>query len=287
MLKNIQTMKDFVINEIEALPPLPQTILELQRICAQENSSIKQVANAIEQDPFLTIDLIKSANSPLYGYHREINSILQAVSLFGISTAKGLAIASAIKAKFVIDLTPYNIEVSQFVDTSNIKNAFLCRWQQKNIHLLEILVPCALVMHIGMVIISNCLKQSGKQEEFMQNINPHQFLEIEQNLLGCNQFEVLEHLFEHWDFEETMVQVVHYLNSPTLPEELQIYIYPLRVLNALMNPYEIASEAQILEARNLVQQYQLDLASFDTTLEDMRLNPAPTLPDEDYPLVDE
>lgn len=138
-----------------------------------------------------------------------------------------------------------------------------------------------------MVIISNCLKQSGKQEEFMQNINSHQFLEIEQNLLGYNQFEVLEHLFEHWNFEETMVQVVHYLNSPTLPKELQIYIYPLRVLNALINPYEIASEAQILKARNLVQQYQLDLASFDTTLEDMRLNPAPTLPEEDYPLVDE
>lgn len=98
---------------------------------------------------------------------------------------------------------------------------------------------------------------------------------------------MLEHLFEHWNFEETMVQVVHYLNSPTLPKELQIYIYPLRVLNALINPYEIASEAQILKARNLVQQYQLDLASFDTTLEDMRLNPAPTLPEEDYPLVDE
>ena len=122
MLKNIQTMKDFVINEIDALPPLPQTILELQRICAQEHSSIKQVANVIEQDPFLTMDLIKNANSPLYGYHRQVNSVLQAVSMFGISTSKGLAIAAAIRAKFTIDLTPYQLEVQSFVEVSNIKN---------------------------------------------------------------------------------------------------------------------------------------------------------------------
>lgn len=280
-------MKDFVINEIDALPPLPETIVELQRVCSRENSSIKQVANVIEQDPFLTMDLIKSANSPLYGYHREVNSILQAVSMFGISTSKGLAIASAMRAKFIIDLTPYQLEVSQFVDVSNIKNAFLCRWQQKNIHLLEILVPCALVMHIGMVIISNCLRQANQQKEFMQKINPFNFLEVEQNMLGCNQFEVLEHLFEHWSFEETMVQVMRYLNHPAPPEDLRVYIYPLRVLNMLITPYEIAKQKQILEARDLVQQYHLDLEGFDITLKNMRLDTEINSPNEDYSLVDE
>lgn len=280
-------MKDFVINEIDALPPLPETIVELQRVCSRENSSIKQVANVIEQDPFLTMDLIKSANSPLYGYHREVNSILQAVSMFGISTSKGLAIASAMRAKFIIDLTPYQLEVSQFVDVSNIKNAFLCRWQQKNIHLLEILVPCALVMHIGMVIISNCLRQANQQKEFMQKINPFNFLEVEQNMLGCNQFEVLEHLFEHWNFEETMVQVMRYLNHPAPPEDLRVYIYPLRVLNMLITPYEIAKQKQILEARDLVQQYHLDLEGFDITLKNMRLDTEINSPNEDYSLVDE
>ncbi len=280
-------MKDFVINEIDALPPLPQTIVELQRVCAYENSSVKQVANVIEQDPFLTMDLIKSANSPLYGYHREVNSILQAVSMFGISTSKGLAIASAIKAKFIIDLAPYQLEVGQFVEVSNTKNAFLCRWQQKNLHLFEILVPCALVMHIGMVMISNCLKQTKKQEEFMQKLTPINFLEIEQNVLGCNQFEVLEYLFEHWNFEQTMVRVMHFLNDPIPPEELEVYIYPLRVLNALINPYEIASKKQISEARDLVQQYHLDLEGFDMTLKNMRLEIEPNKPDEDYSLIDE
>ncbi|WP_297814271.1 HDOD domain-containing protein [uncultured Helicobacter sp.] len=287
MLQDIQLMKDFIINEIDALPPLPQTISELQRVCAHENSSIKQVANIIEQDPFLTMDLIKSANSPLYGYYREINSVLQAVSMFGISTSKGLAIANAIKAKFVIDLTPYRLDVNQFVEVSNIKNAFLYRWQKRQVHLLEVLVPCALTMHIGMVVISNCLKQAKIQEEFMQKINPDSFLEIEKSMLGYDQFEVLEHLFEHWGFEETMVQVMHHLKNPTLKEELKIYIYPLRVLNTLISPYEIASKEQIQEARDLVQRYHLDLESFDATLKDMRLDREIDSSKENYSLIDE
>ena len=287
MSENTQTIKDFVINEIDALPPLPQTILELQRICAYENSSIKQVANVIEQDPFLTMDLIKNANSPLYGYHRQVNSVLQAVSMFGISTSKGLAIAAAIKAKFTIDLTPYQLEVQSFVEVSNIKNAFLYRWQQKAVHLLEILTPCALTMHIGMAIISNCLKQAKIYEDFMSKVNPKNFLEVEQEMLGCNQFEVLELLFEHWGFEETIVQVMHDLKNPAPREDLKIYISPLRVLNALINPYEIASKEQIQEARELVEEYCLDLESFDATLKDMRLDKEMDSPNEDYPLIDE
>lgn len=287
MSENTQTIKDFIINEIDALPPLPQTILELQRICAYENSSIKQVANVIEQDPFLTMDLIKNANSPLYGYHRQVNSVLQAVSMFGISTSKGLAIAAAIRAKFTIDLTPYQLEVQSFVEVSNIKNAFLYRWQQKAVHLLEILTPCALTMHIGMAIISNCLKQAKIHEDFMSKVNPKNFLEVEQDMLGCNQFEVLESLFEHWGFEETIVQVMQDLKNPAPREDLKIYIYPLRVLNALINPYEIASKEQIQEARGLVEEYCLDLESFDATLRDMRLDKEMDSPNEDYPLINE
>lgn len=121
----------------------------------------------------------------------------------------------------------------------------------------------------------------------MSKVNPKNFLEVEQEMLGCNQFEVLESLFEHWGFGETIVQVMHDLKNPAPREDLKIYIYPLRVLNALINPYEIASKEQIQEARELVEEYCLDLESFDATLKDMRLDKEMDSPNEDYPLIDE
>ena len=38
-------MKDLIISEIDSLPPLPQTISELQKACLREDVSIKEIAN--------------------------------------------------------------------------------------------------------------------------------------------------------------------------------------------------------------------------------------------------
>ena len=99
-------MNTLITAEIDTLPPLPQTITELQCICVYEDTTIKQVADVIEKDPFLTADLIKYANSPIYGYAHKVDSVLQAVSMFGISSTKGLAIASAVKSTFTIISLP-------------------------------------------------------------------------------------------------------------------------------------------------------------------------------------
>ena len=99
-------MNALINAEIDTLPPLPQTITELQRVCLYEDTTIKQVADIIEKDPFLTADLIKYANSPIYGYMHKVDSVFQAVSMFGISSTKGLAIASAVKSTFTIISLP-------------------------------------------------------------------------------------------------------------------------------------------------------------------------------------
>lgn len=264
-------MKSLISADIEALPPLPQTIVALQKICLDEETTIKQVTSIIEKDPFLTAELIKYANSPIYGYTRKIHSVFQAVSMFGISTAKGLAIASAVKASFQIDLSPYSINTKQFVNVANLKSAFLFQWYQDKKELLGILMPCALVMHIGMVIITDCVKKKNKEQEFVRKFNPQAFIDSENTFLNCNQFKILELLFEHWNFERTMVQTAHYLLEDEPPKDLEPYIYPLRVINALISPFSIAEQTQINTALQYIRHYKLDMDSFNATLKNIKL----------------
>lgn len=260
-------MNTLITAEIDTLPPLPQTITELQCICVYEDTTIKQVADVIEKDPFLTADLIKYANSPIYGYAHKVDSVLQAVSMFGISSTKGLAIASAIKSNFIINLSPYKLTTKQFTDIANLKSAFLFHWYQSKKELLGTLMPCVLVMHIGMVVIADFLHKNGKEEEFAQKFNKDAYLESENALLHCNQLEVLELLFEHWNFEATMIEVIRHLNSDTIPPALESYIYPLRVINALINPFSIATQEQINQSLQFVRHYHLDMDRFNATLE--------------------
>ena len=76
-------MNDAILKQIKQLPPLPETAVKIEAVYQNPNSTFEDMVKILEKDPLLTADILKSANSPLYGFSREITSIAQAVSLFG------------------------------------------------------------------------------------------------------------------------------------------------------------------------------------------------------------
>jgi HD-like signal output (HDOD) protein len=118
-------MNDSLISKIKTLPLLPDTITQIRRICANPESSVGDLIKVVEKDPMITANLLKAANSPFYGFSREIKSVSQAVSLFGMSTVKGLALSNAVKKLLSVDLEPYGITPESFADISSLQNALM------------------------------------------------------------------------------------------------------------------------------------------------------------------
>ncbi|MEK6659687.1 MAG: HDOD domain-containing protein, partial [Campylobacterota bacterium] len=56
-------MKISIIDSIKALPPLSSTIIQINKIYADENSTIKDMAKVIEHDPMIIANILKIANS--------------------------------------------------------------------------------------------------------------------------------------------------------------------------------------------------------------------------------
>ena len=111
-------MNDSIYKHIKALPPLDDTVVKVQAVCSNENSSLGDLAQIIAKDPMLTANILRSANSPLYGFSREITTIEKAVSLFGMATVRGFALSSAVKKNFKINLDPYGITSHDFLNIS-------------------------------------------------------------------------------------------------------------------------------------------------------------------------
>ena len=93
-------MNDAIYKSIKSLPPLDETIIKIQQICSSDDSDIAELISVIHQDPMLTANILRSANSPLYGFSREIADINRAVALFGMATIRGFALAGTIKKSF-------------------------------------------------------------------------------------------------------------------------------------------------------------------------------------------
>ena len=162
-------MDDSILKKIKALPPLDDTILKIQRICVDKNSSLADLVKVVESDPMLTANILKSSNSPLYGFSREIKNIAHAVSLFGMATVRGFALSSAIKQNIKINLAPYNISEASFLEISTIQSSFMFKWYSKvNKSMLQILQPASFMMEVGRIVIANELVDQKKDAAFKE-----------------------------------------------------------------------------------------------------------------------
>ena len=161
-------MDSNILKKIKALPPLDDTIMKIQRICTDKNSSLNDLVKVVEGDPMLTANILKSSNSPLYGFSREIKNISHAISLFGMATIRGFALSSAIKQNIKIDLSPYDLINAKFLEISVAQSALMFNWFSKvDRYMLDILVPASFMMEVGKIVIANELIEQNKTEEFI------------------------------------------------------------------------------------------------------------------------
>lgn len=88
------------------LPPIPSAVLEIQRLCMVETTTISDINNCLIEDPGLTAMIIKVANSIIFN-RRDITCIdlFTAVSRLGIFRVRDIITAKAIEQlKFDCDL---------------------------------------------------------------------------------------------------------------------------------------------------------------------------------------
>ena len=76
-----------VIQNLGELPPLPQVATRVIRITADSDTSTDQLQNLIRTDQALASQILKVANSAMFGRMREVTTLTQAILTLGFSTA--------------------------------------------------------------------------------------------------------------------------------------------------------------------------------------------------------
>ena len=89
-----------VVRHLGELPPLPQVALRAVRISADSDTSSKELQNLIRTDQALSAQLLKIANSAMFGRMREVVTLTDAVLTLGFSTTRSVVIASSVKNLF-------------------------------------------------------------------------------------------------------------------------------------------------------------------------------------------
>jgi HD-like signal output (HDOD) protein len=86
-----------LIANLGDLPPLPQVAAQVLRLAADPDSTTDELQKVIATDQALTAQILKIANSAMFGMVREVRTLTQAIMTLGFSTIKSVVIASSAK----------------------------------------------------------------------------------------------------------------------------------------------------------------------------------------------
>jgi len=266
-MKGENWMKDKILEKVGAFPPLDDTVNKIMAVCNDPDGSVMELAKVVESDPMTTANILKAANSPLYGFSREIKSIAQAVSIFGMETVKGFAFSSFLQKKPDLDLSPYGIDTKSFSTLSQAQNAFMSQWYRGKKADLDILSLTSFLMEVGKIVLASIVIEHKKTDEFKSAIKECQNLKdiknLEQNVFGITNEEVSALILEDWNFDPTMYNSLRYLNNPEEAEEdIRKYAASLEVVKTIMTTSSFEKESSYEEALAIIDKYSLNKDKF-------------------------
>ncbi len=260
-------MKEKILEKVGAFPPLDDTVNRIMAVCSDPDGSVMQLAKVVESDPMTTANILKAANSPLYGFSREIKSIAQAVSIFGMETVKGFAFSSFLQKKPDLDLTPYGIDTNTFSKITQEQNAFISKWYRGKKSILDILSLTSFLMEVGKIVLSNIVMEHNKTDDFKVAItnckNLKELKELEENVFGITNEEVSALILEDWNFDPKMYNSLKYLNTPELAEDdITKLSASLKTVKSIITTTSFDKEEALNNAIVIVEKYSLDKDKF-------------------------
>lgn len=257
-------MKNSIINSIKSLPPLSQTIVNINAVYANQDSSIQDMARAVENDPMVIANLLKAANSPLYGFAKEINSAAQAVSLFGMNVTRSIALAGAIRKLLKVDMQPYDISPDKFAEISEMQANLMMRWyKQIDKKKAEKLYLAAFLQETGKILIASHIIQEDETVLFSSEIElTNHVAKVEKSFAEVTSSEVTAKVFEHWEFNREFIEMIQYADFPkNAPKDIREFAMALHIVKAIVPVNRPLDETSINIGLNKAEEagYNVDL----------------------------
>ena len=259
-----------IVNFIESLPPLPKSVMEIEKLYAEGEPDMRVLSKIIEKDPVLTADILARVNAPYYGMRRNIVSVTQAVILFGSAQIRGFVLRSLMDQSFSFDMSPYGLNNAEFQEVSSLQSALMFQWYMSiDVEMSRDLIPIAFLMEMGKIIIAKEVAESEYVAQFSEMIAQEGITQTERFFTDLTSAEIAAMLFEHWNFNDIFVNTVRYLDNMDADEakEYLHYIKALDVVRTCINVREIMSESSFEAAKTKVEQYGLSLNTFVHTVE--------------------
>ena len=242
------------------MPPMPQTVSQVQQACKDEETTIADIVGIISHDPMLSANILKAANSPIYGLSKEVKSLSQAVSLFGLSTIEGLVMNYGTKKVLHIEPEIYGISKEKLTEIGLMQAALCGAWMQKlDRSLKDEIGIVALLSDLGKLAIAKAMEDKEPTQALKGAKDFLQLRKVEKEIVGATTEAACAMMFEHWNFNQNTIDTLNFfagINKEVEPKIKKMAVVLLVVKNCV-NIKQCYTQESIQASIALAQKYNL------------------------------
>ncbi|NOR57050.1 MAG: HDOD domain-containing protein [Sulfurimonas sp.] len=264
-----------MVENIDSLPPLSDVANLVNSIYTSrsDDGNMSKLIRIIESDAILTANILKMINSPYYGFSKKINSISQAVMLFGTHKIYALVISYSMQESLKANTDIYGFNSIQFNEMCHLQSALIMQWYSKvNMRDAQFLAPLVLMMESGKLILANEVVKSDYSDIFRKSfIECENIEEFEKELIENTSYYISALLFEHWNLEPIYVEILKELDLQNeCDRNIQVFKEIIKVIRTAINLKEILTEESIKKASRIVWGMNLSVDNFEKVANGIR-----------------
>ena len=255
-------MLEKILEKIESLPPLPQTIEEIESFRKKQNKEVDELVKIIEKDALVITTLLKVSNSSLFGFRSKVESVSRVVNLLGIDFTVYVTISETINNILTSDLAPYGISSENFMKASTASSNLVNLWLGKvNNELKDEVLLASILQETGKFILSELIIGRNLTEEFTKLLQDGiEIKDAEKELLNITTSEVTAEIFKYWQLSSELINMIRYvddINNCSIEYKQKAQI--LDVIKTACQANSLLSDSSVEKALKKAVEYKLEL----------------------------
>ena len=218
---------------LDSFPAMPGAALRLLALMDAPEITAQQIEGVLRQDPGLTANLLRLANSAYFGIPTQVGSVRQAVMLLGFKRLTQMVVAACAGPLMDPPVPGYDLPAGELWRHSlAVSVAAEGLVVELSLQGAEEIFTAALLHDIGKIVLGRFLQ--GETEPIRMALERGMsFTAAEADLFGTTHAEIGADVLAKWALPEPMIHAVRWHHSPEEAGSPQVMLDVVHVANML------------------------------------------------------
>ena len=210
--------KQILSGKVE-IPPMPDTLMKVQQCLNQEDWSSQKLMKIIMADQILTTNILRTANSSLYGLASKVSSLQHAIVLMGIRTILGIVTHYVLSGSFSKEQKAIRAVLDHSFHCAVIahKAASMAGCDA------EEAFSCGLLHDIGKTVLLSRLADYGLPEDTKRGLIDR--FHVDAGVL----------MAQKWNLPEVVTEVIRHHHDPLKADGARLLVEVVYLANSLVH----------------------------------------------------